>query len=284
MEPAVQRYWITSGTPENWQTSLAFGKIWGLVGKSTMIRRWEKIKEGDKILIYVMKPVGGVVGHGTIRTKFKQDKPLWPLEVKENKVIWPYRFEFDIDYLLPQHMWRKSSVKTEYIKNIARAGFQFLNYEEAVRVVELLKTKEPHHPPLPQAPEPIDLHDRVKAMLVEIGRLQGYVSESEYSMDGARLDVVWRRVERAVPTYVFEVQVGGDLYHALSKLKHARDIWNSKIYIAVTDEDKPKANELLSGTFHEIREEIKVILIHQVTQLYKMKKDYKDLERNLGIS
>jgi hypothetical protein len=45
-------------------------------------------------------------------------------------------------------------------------------------------------------------------------------------MDGTRLDAVWRRVEKSVPTYVFEIQVGGDIYHAIAKLKHAYDLWN----------------------------------------------------------
>ncbi len=38
-------------------------------------------------------------------------------------------------------------------------------------------------------------HDEVKEILVEIGRMQGYVVESEYPCDGGRLDVVWRKHE-----------------------------------------------------------------------------------------
>ncbi|MCS7138334.1 MAG: EVE domain-containing protein, partial [Candidatus Caldarchaeum sp.] len=239
----MERYWIASGSPEHWQIALAMGKIWGLVDKPSMFKRWQKIKEGDKILMYVTRPVGGVVGYGTILKKFKQDRPLWPLEVKKNEVIWPYRFEFDVDYIIPQEKWVESKVATKYITAIASAGFQLLKkYYEVVEVIELLKQKIT--PPVSQE-EPTDLHDETKSMLLQIGKMQGFVSETEFNIDGARLDVVWRRVERSVPTYVFEIQVGGDLYHALSKLKHARDIWNSRIYLIVKLEDKPKADELL---------------------------------------
>jgi hypothetical protein len=63
-------------------------------------------------------------------------------------------------------------------------------------------------------------HDEVKAYLTEIGRIQGYVADEEYPPKSTRLDVVWRRVERSVPTFVFEVQIGGDIYHAMAKLKY----------------------------------------------------------------
>ena len=74
-------------------------------------------------------------------------------------------------------------------------------------------------------------HKEIKTMLVQIGHLQRFIAEKEFPMDGERLDVVWRRVVRSVPTYVFEVQVGGDVCHALGKLKHAYDLWNSRIYL-----------------------------------------------------
>ncbi|MDW8041181.1 MAG: EVE domain-containing protein [Nitrososphaerota archaeon] len=276
----MAKYWIVCGTPEHWQIAFAMGRIWGLIDKPNMFKRWEKIQEGDKILIYATRPVQGVIGHGTILRKFKQDRPLWPPEVQKNRVIWPYRFEFDVDYVLPQEKWDKSSVVTEYIRNAARAGFQVLNkYDEVKKVIELL---EQNKPPQPLTTSP-NLHDQIQVMLHEIGEMQGFISETEFDMDGARLDVVWRRVERSVPTYVFEIQVGGNLYHALSKLKHARDIWNSRIYLIVAQEDKTKVDELLRGAFHEIRGEIKVIEISRISELYRKKKDYKELENALGL-
>ena len=118
---------------------------------------------------------------------------------------------------------------------------------------------------------------------MEIGKLQGYLADEEYVFDIGKLDVVWRKVERAVPTYAFEIQVGGDIYHALAKLKHASDIWNSKIFLVAPQEDHAKAEGLLSGTFHEISSQIKFIELKKVEELHKRKKAYLDLEKELGI-
>jgi len=103
-------------------------------------------------------------------------------------------------------------------------------------------------------------------------------------MDGGKLDVVWRRVERGSPTYVFEVQIGGDLYHAIGKLKHAHDLWNSNIYLIITERDSTKCYELLSGTFHEIKGKIHIIEVDKIQKLYELKKAYRDYETQLGIS
>jgi len=120
--------------------------------------------------------------------------------------------------------------------------------------------------------------------IVQLGKLQGFIAESEYDMDGGKLDVVWRRVERGSPTYVFEVQIGGDLYHAIGKLKHAHDLWNSNIYLIITERDSTKCYELLSGTFHEIKGKIHIIEVDKIQKLYELKKAYRDYETQLGIS
>ena len=94
---------------------------------------------------------------------------------------------------------------------------------------------------------------------------------------------MWRRVERSVPTYVFEVQVGGDVYHALGKLKHAFDLWNSHIFIVAPQGERNRVENLVSGTFHEIGSRIKFIELNKIDELYKRKKAYLDFEEQLGI-
>ncbi|MEM2237975.1 MAG: hypothetical protein QW351_06355 [Candidatus Caldarchaeum sp.] len=42
----MQRYWIVAGDPDNWQTALAFGGIWGL--RQILASRWEKFKKEIK--------------------------------------------------------------------------------------------------------------------------------------------------------------------------------------------------------------------------------------------
>jgi len=126
-------------------------------------------------------------------------------------------------------------------------------------------------------------HEITKQLLCEIGRIQGFLAEPEYPIESNRLDVVWRRVERSVPTYAFEVQVGGDIYHALAKLKHAFDLWNSHIFLVASLAAKPKFDELVSGTFHEIEGRVRFIQLSHIEELHKRKTSYREFERALGI-
>ncbi len=138
-----------------------------------------------------------------------------------------------------------------------------------------MREKKPEYPP--------NLHDKIKDMLYEIGKIERYISEKEYPLDSERLDVAWRRVERGVPSRAFEVQIGGDIYHALAKLKHAFDLWNSELFIIIRDEDKGKVQELLSGTFHEIGDKISIIPIEKVEKLYELQMKDKDLKAEIGL-
>jgi hypothetical protein len=211
-------------------------------------RRWNTF--------YVSKPVHGIVGTGYVVAKFKQTNPLWPEEIKRNEVIWPLRFEFDIEYCLPPSLWKSQRYTSYDLQMISRMVFQCYPVEEvnAVRVALGLKPfiETVFLPPteLKVTTEPAVInHDDVKAYLAEIGRIQGYIANVEYTLESTRLDVVWRRVERLVPTFVFEVQIGGDIYHAMAKLKHAFDLWNSHIFLVATMGEKSRYQELISGTF-----------------------------------
>lgn len=276
-----ENWWLIAGPPKNWETAFKEGNIWGLRQIERMVAQWEKLSQGDHLIFYATKPVSGIIGYGIARTKFKQDKPLWPLEIQEGKVVWPYRFEFDVVYCLPQDRWITHKIVSSYVMAAARGGFQAMKPKIAEEIiknltpkpVEMVTTKE----------KPMSLHDEVKAQLVEIGRLQKMIAESEYTMDGANLDVVWRRVEKAVPAYVFEVQIGGDIYHAIGKLKHAHDIWNSNIFLIARIEDLPKIRELLAGTFHEIESKVKLVEPNKIGELFKLKKAYRNFEAEIGI-
>lgn len=275
----MPKWWIAAGPPEHWKTAFDFGKIWGVIDKK--FAQWDKLLNGDYILFYATKPISGVIGYGIVRTKFRQDKPLWPKEVSEGRVIWPYRFEFDVEYCLPQDKWETHKVSSNYIAASARGGFQPVKEEEAQVIIRKLTL--PSIKPEVSAKMPVSIHDEIKYKLVQLGKLQGFIAESEFDVNGGKLDVTWRRVERGSPTYVFEVQVGGDLYHAIGKLKHAHDLWNSNIYLVTTKNDVAKAQELLSGTFHEIERKIRVIEIEKINELFRLKKAYKDFEEHLGI-
>jgi len=278
----MQRYWLAVGPPEYWQVALEQGGIWGLRASPTHDALWELLSEGDSVLFYATLPVGGIIGYGIVRRKFKQDRPLWPSEVKEGKVIWPNRFEFDVKYLIPQGKWETHKVVSDQLKIIARRGFQIVKEGLANEVIKAFPTEAITKEVVEK--ERVSPHEQIKAKLIEIGRLQKHIAEPEYDMDGGKLDVVWRKIERAVPAYVFEVQIGGDLYHAMGKLKHAFDLWNRNIFLVVAEEDIRKANELLSGTFHEIQTKVRIIEVKKIDELFKRKRAYRDFEMELGIT
>jgi len=274
------KWWLAVGKPDHWQIAFQYGSIWGLKATPRQETLWESLSEGDNVLFYATIPVSGVIGYGAVRTKFRQDRPLWPQEVEEGRVIWVNRFEFDVKYCLPQEKWKSDKVVS--YKIIPRSGFQIVSEEFANEIVKALMPK----PLGEEAKEKkqVSPHEDIKAKLLEIGRIQNFIAEGEYGVDGRQLDVVWRRVERGSPTYVFEVQIGGDLQHAMGKLKHAYDLWNSNIFLIVTEKDVAGAHELLAGTFHEIRDKIRIIKAEDIDELLKRKKAYRDYEISLGIS
>jgi len=139
------------------------------------------------------------------------------------------------------------------------------------------KPKEPSKKP------PRSLHDEIKQTLYEIGVLEGRVSEKEYPIDGERIDVVWKRVEGGYRYAAFEVQIGGNFYEALAKLKHAWDKWNSCPFLVTTDQYRGKALEWIRGSFHEIEAEIKIVDCEKVKELYEAIKKAKNIKEELGI-
>jgi predicted RNA-binding protein len=126
-------------------------------------------------------------------------------------------------------------------------------------------------------------HDKIRDMLYEIGEIEKMVSEKEYRINGERIDVAWKRIAAGMPSSVFEVQVGGNFYEALAKLKHAWDKWSSRPFLVTTAEQKQKASEWLSGSFHEIQQEINIVDCKKVEELYQAVKKASDIKTELGI-
>jgi len=288
-------YWLVVGSSENWRTAFEHGNIWGL--KETQRHLWESLQENDILLFYATLPVSGLIGYGSVRTKFRQNQPLWPQEFQENRVVWPLRFEFDVEYCLPPDKWTTQKLVSKDLW--PRGGFQQLSKDKGEHLVYSIRTFD-YGVQIPKPTAAIEphrqygrdekgiekafpSHDDVKEALVEIGKLQNFIAESEYQFELGRLDVVWRRVQQSVPTYVFEIQIGGNIYQALAKLKHAFDLWNSHVFLVSPQEDFNKALELLSGTFHEIRGRLKFIDCVKAKELLAHKKRYHELEKELGI-
>ena len=126
-------------------------------------------------------------------------------------------------------------------------------------------------------------HNRLRDMIQEIGVRENRIAETEYPIDGYRLDVIWKRIAAGTPSHVFEVQIGGNLELALTKLKHAWDKWNSFPYLVTTDEDAPRAQSLLEGSFHEMGHIARVVDWKDVTRLYDLLGEASTLKSKIGL-
>lgn len=289
----MTRWWLAVASADQWRTAFGQGNIWGLKPNGRPGLMWELISDKDQILFYATLPISGVIGFGTIRRKFKQDRPLWPEEIREKKVLWPLRFEFDVNFVIPFNQWDSKTVAGRELKSLARAGFQTIEESLANQIVrefteESMSNMNQTGPEQslrvdPQIPQLISVHNKLRDQIKELGELQKFIAQTEYKMENERLDVVWRRVAQSVPTYVFEVQIGGDLYHAIGKLKHAYDIWNSRIFLVGQDRDKKVIDALLAGTFHEIKSKLIFIEVSRFRELYEIKHRWRMIEDSLGL-
>jgi len=290
--------WLVIGTEQNWHTAFDYGPIWGL--RNSQRHYWEKLTENsDIVFFYVTAPVSGVVGYGVVRTKLLQNSPLWPDERARNELIWPLRFEFDVLSCLPPAIWRTERYISASLKTRARSGFQSLEIGIAEEIMKSLPSTIPgglilSDPVGPRgrmkapfadfpSPRPTDAHDRTQVMLSEIGRMQSFQTQMEFSHDDRRFDVVWRRIQRSVPSYVFEVQIGGNLTEAMGKLKQAFDLWNSNVFLVGKEEHREPTSRLAGGMFREIQQRVRFVEVSQVEELYQRKRAYREMETNLGL-
>jgi len=287
----MRNFWIVPGKITNWKHAFLSNGIWGF--KDDVLNKvyWLALSPGDLICFYVTNPTKRVIGYGTVRTKFIQNIPLWPDELQAGVAKWPLRFEFDIDFILPENQWQEMGAQVSGSRAIYRDPIWLKSLDDIRPIIEALNPGVPfdkiaEEVAIPQVyveEKETPSHDQVKKILMQIGRLQNYVVNPEYPMGNERLDVVWRRLPESVPTYAYEVHIGGDLYHALAKLKHAHDLWNSKIFLVAGDEIRGQVNTLLSGTFHEIQADLKFIGIAKAQSLYQTKTSIYEIERELGI-
>lgn len=281
--------WILTGNEENWETAFNSGNIWG-VREGGLVHRWKKLQKGDLLLFYAKSPSKGIIGIGKVESKFKQDRPLWPDEIRAKNVIYPYRFDFQVLAVLSPEKWRVEAVSIADLSLSIQAGVNSIsNIEVAKELLSRVSDKFNIDVAAPDIKKPIQekveqsLHNQIRDKLVEIGQMEKLISEREYPIDGERLDVTWRKVIRGVPSKAFEVQIGGSPHQALAKLKHAFDLWNSEPFIIVDQGSLAKVEELLSGTFHELKPYIHVISTDKVKQLFESLTQEASLKKDFGL-
>jgi predicted RNA-binding protein len=284
------KFYICSGSQENWETAF-IKNIWGV--KKRFKKLWGKLKKGDILIFYVSSPINGFVGMGKIKDKFEQKNPLWPEEIKTKKVIWPYRFEFSIEFVLPKSEWKTKKVSLDGLKLSINAGLNpvknlndlkllFKRMDEAweTKLFRLIEgfTEE-------SKPKKVNLHEEIKEKLMELGEVEGYIVEKEYKIPeiDERLDVVWKKLEGGTPKYAFEIQLKGNLYQALVKLKNAYVNWNSRIYLITTKDSIEKVYKLINSSFHEIKDRIKIISVEKFNEFYDLETKANKLKKELEI-
>jgi hypothetical protein len=120
-------------------------------------------------------------------------------------------------------------------------------------------------------------HNRIVSMICEIGEiLDFHVKREEWTPDRAyRCDVTWRDYEtHHSPLKVFEIELSGNVDHALSSLSHAYDSWRpEQLYLVIEDEsDSERARKLIEprikGAFARISGRLRIITWRDIYRLY----------------
>jgi len=92
----MPKWLILCGNRENWDVAIEY-KVWG--AKPALRRLWSELSSGDIVFFYVTRTIKRVIGVGRVQERLDpqtyQLKPLWPDEVRENKIIYPYRFKIE---------------------------------------------------------------------------------------------------------------------------------------------------------------------------------------------
>lgn len=303
------KHWLVIGVPKNWET--AFSQpvpLWGL--KQRYQAEFQTMEIGDILWFYVTNPVGGIVGVGRLKDKYVDPINLiWEDETKRKEVIWPLRFRIHALKLLPKLRWKNDRIKINDLHLFWQLGFQLLTESH---VSELMKRGEAIFGPITQekiftgatiAPpflvreksptyqareERLEIsHRQLQEQLAEIGKLQFYYSELEYSLElpseKKNLDVVWKREIDGAPTFAFEVELSGMLEKAVERLKFAFRKWNSRSRIVVPNESVTKVHNILSATEKDFAVQFKIYDPSQVLELLSKKRELKTIEQNLEL-
>jgi hypothetical protein len=127
-------------------------------------------------------------------------------------------------------------------------------------------------------------HEQIQTWLIEIGDALGRYSSKNFNEGTYKYDVVWKPAPNEIlgVTHAFEVQDKGNLTEALVRLQHAMDRWNPYLFLVITGErDWHRAERLLNlslaGSFHRLRDRLKLISPHAVQEVHEIVTKYRDI-------
>lgn len=270
--------------------------------------RWGRLADGCPVLIYLEhRGVRGIWLTGVVVEKFYNRRPVaywvqnptgFPLQVRLEFTI-PRRLapspsnHFKIEWLDGVKPLRRDELASLYgiraFKAYQDRWSLFVFGEKKLRGVtysypkfKVIMDEFEARNRLEKAPPRLD-HNAVKELIYRIGQIQGKNPEKEYPLEDKRIDVVWRRVPKGVPSVVFEVSIRGDLYADLVKLKHAHDIWNSIAVLVTTSDKVREAETWIRGTFHEAKDYFRIITVNKIKEYYEAKRKVKEIENLLKL-
>jgi len=291
------RFWLLSGTLENWKRSLGEDEhLWATRDSRVLRPIVHQVSTGDRLVFYATSPVSGIIGFGGVLSgRFTGTSPHWPDEKKAGEVLYPHRFKLAVINVLNEKEWTSkalrldeaglrapifralNSIGEDLFNTMVKACEQKWGLEVASKIKEWKLFR-----PVPPPPE--DEHRKIMNMIFEIGRLKGLVVEKEYPIDNLRIDVAWKRVAKGNPHAAFEVQIGGNFFEALTKLKHAWDTWRSVPILVTTDDYADKARQMVEGSFHEIHQQLRIIDPKDIGELHDAWKKIDEIETRTTLS
>ena len=137
-----------------------------------------------------------------------------------------------------------TKMKNSGIEDTSLLAVDYFLYEEILPLTENKKTPVLENTEQPTKKQYISsgpMHDEIKQMIVEIGRLLGFESDSEIKVSsGAKVDAIWEakigNMGKAI--YVFEVQSKGSIDSLILNLMKAKNNPAVQAVIAVSDNDQ----------------------------------------------
>lgn len=270
----VEQAWVAVGDRENWERGLENG-IWGII--PGLSHHWQRMKPGDLVLFYCKAPVKKFFGAGVVRSKFRQTVPLWKEELEEKRVIWPFRFEFDVAAMLPVDKWGSEGIPNTPFNLGLYGGLNPVpDFAKSSQILDLLRktgTLKPDRPGVAKTAE----------LIFEIGRIQRMVVENAYPIDNYVLDVIWKRTIRSVPTFAFSVGLRGKIEDSLHPLKQAYDMWNSRPFLVTEISNVDRVRDASSSLYPDFSSALKVLTTDELRKLHEAKKTYYSMEERFGL-
>ncbi|MEM3697686.1 MAG: EVE domain-containing protein [Candidatus Bathyarchaeia archaeon] len=292
------KYWIFSVRHENWKISRE-KKVWAV--KNPNITK--KVTVGDFLILYSTDKKAFLSILRIASNWYRATELTWSDEKSEGRIIYPYQVNVEV---VKEGLAKLSELvpSLSFIENKSKPGVYLrgtpANFGRPIPELDFkIIDQTMANNPLPKdfAIETVTeetsregskverkhTHDEVKRMIYEIGKFEGKISEMEYPIENLRLDVVWKSIPTGNPKWAFEVQMAGNFYEALTKLKHAWDKWNSKPCLITTEEYMNQAEWLLNGSFHEMKSDARIIEYTKIVRLHELLKDAHRIKLEIGL-